>query len=345
MLDGERLLELALGDLATAADVMVRQGDTIARAGTEPDDARFLLFSLSKTLTAVAVLVLVDANALTLDTRVADVIPEFGANGKDAVSVADVLAHRGGFPDATAGDAPLGLRDFADWERAVARICGARSDPRLVGVPTYHAFSYSILAAVVERVTNDGFATFCQASVFAPLGMDRTTWGLPGARDRAVAMVGPTATEWNDDVLLAEAVVPAGNAWSTAEDVGALFAMLAAGGSYRRRRVLSEGIVREMLRPQGPASGQAGAWAFGLGVLVGAEPGHSCSFGRTASRSCFGHPGFTATTAWHDPASDATLVALTNSSVDQAASDRRFATLSDAIRGFERPASAAIGSA
>ena len=77
---GRRVFERAFGPGATA-------------------DSTYVLWSSTKPFVAVALLQLVEAGQLALDTRVATLLPEFGARGKDKVTVAHLLTHRGGFPD------------------------------------------------------------------------------------------------------------------------------------------------------------------------------------------------------------------------------------------------------
>jgi CubicO group peptidase (beta-lactamase class C family) len=136
------LIDLALGGLATAADAVVsRGGEEVIREriGAGPE-ARFLLFSLTKPLTAAAVLVLVDAGMFRPDATVASLIPAFGAAGKDRVTVEDVLTHRGGFQKGRPISTPIDASDFVDREQALAAICALPWSADLYCVAAYHAF-------------------------------------------------------------------------------------------------------------------------------------------------------------------------------------------------------------
>lgn len=327
------LADLAVGGLASAADVLVAKGNRVLaheRAGCD-EDSRFLLFSLSKVITAAAVLALVDTGAIYLHTRIAALVPEFAAGGKERVTVEDVLTHRGGFSETMSG-AHLDLADFADPERMRAAICALPCLPELYGVAVYHPLSYSILGAVVEEASGLSFELWCQQTIFRPLGMAETTWGLPSElRSSAVDLTGSGAGDWDRDGLYT-GVVPAGNAWSTADDVSRLFLMLRGGGKLDDCRILEEATVAAMVAPHTDAGGQAGALAFGYGVMIGSDPALLSGRGATASPRCWGHPGFTATQGWCDPDQDLVVVALTNSCVAQDASDLRFQRLADEIR-------------
>ena len=330
-----RLADLALAELATACDLIVSRGTAVSIEEQEPPASahrRFLLFSLSKTITAVATIAAAELAGLRLETRVATLVPAFGSAGKEEVTIHDVLCHRGGFPDGRPGLPTLTLADFDDEERALAAICRLPRDPELATRGVYHPLAYSILAYVVAAATGRQFAEFCRERILDPLDMRDTTWGLARElRGEAVALVGERASEWDVESVYA-ATIAAGNAWSTAADVHRLFSMFAAGGTYCSRRVLSEESVMRMTSPQAPAAGQAGARSFGYGLFIGSAPGVLSGRGKTASTDCFGHAGFTATQAWYDPRDDLTLVALTNGCVDQEASDRRFSALADTAR-------------
>jgi CubicO group peptidase (beta-lactamase class C family) len=316
---------LAAGGLATVADVGVsRRGAMVERDRVGDADRPFLLFSISKLLTAVVVLSLVDADAIDLDAPVARYVPEFAQHGKGQVTVDDVLTHRGGFSELATG-ATVPLDAFADPAEARATLCALPFDAATHGVAVYHPVSFSILADVVEAATGMRFDDVSRRLVLEPLGMRSTTWGSPSGG--AVPLVGPGVAEWWVDGVR-DGVVAAINAFSTVDDVVRLLEMLAdAGGT-----VLTEGTVAGMLRPHAAARGQAGAVAFGRGVFLGSEPGTLSGRGATASPVCWGHAGHTATQAWHDPECDLTVVALTNGCVEQGSSDLRFHKLADALR-------------
>lgn len=304
-----RLAQYALDGVATSAQVAVWGPDRRLAADCVGATAstRFLLFSLSKAITAVAVAVLVDRRQVALDTRVAEVLPGFEANGKGVVTLEHVLSHTAGFADGPS-DQWLDLDDFRDWGSAVRRMCAAQFKPSEFGKPVYHGLAYSVLGAVVESVSGQPFAKACAELVFDPLGMSSTTWGLP-PNVEAARLVGPTASRWDRDVVRS-GVVPAGNAWSTAWDVGRLFLMLRDKGAG----LLRPKTVEEFLRPRAIQSGDAAAFALGFSVVVDPRPtGGTTSEPAVAS---FGQAGYSATIAFHDYAGDLTLVALTNHCTD-----------------------------
>src|SRR5262245_40988635 len=101
---GRRVFERALGPGATV-------------------DSTYVLWSSTKPFVAVALLQLVEAGQLELDQRIATVIPEFGARGKDKATIAHLLSHRGGFPD-TSMEVAMELAKRAEhWDEAVRFVC------------------------------------------------------------------------------------------------------------------------------------------------------------------------------------------------------------------------------
>ena len=89
----------------------VPSSSVVARAtlgqATHGDDSRYVVFSATKAVVASTIWQLLAEGAIQLDDRVADHIPEFGTNGKDVVTIEQVLLHTSGFPRAPVGP-PLG---------------------------------------------------------------------------------------------------------------------------------------------------------------------------------------------------------------------------------------------
>ncbi len=150
-----------------------RKSGRVART----DDV-FLIFSITKALTAAAVLIRIDRGELSLTTKVADVIPEFGRKGKHRVTIAQLMSHTAGM---SAGLPPVPMELLGDQEAMVAAICqmGIEAIPG-EKVSYSPIVAHSILAEVVRRV--DGgrrpFREILAADVFKPLDMSDTALGL-----------------------------------------------------------------------------------------------------------------------------------------------------------------------
>ena len=316
------LLELALGGTADAAELLVLRGDSVVlheTTGAQPDATRFLLYSTSKMITAAAVLRLVDAGGLALDTRIASVLPEFTAGGKEDIRVEEVLSHTSGFP------VEAGYEHAADWDYFVSWVCGLSLQHELRGSAHYHASTFGILGAVVERAAGVPFADYCRREVFEPLGMASTTWGLPADLEHLNAGYRGVGAELWAAGRLEDFLVPAGGAWSTAADIARLLQ------GFRGPGFLSEEMVRRARTPA--ARAPKGGWYFGLGLFIDGD-GPVFARGTRAVPGRYGHSGHAANQAFHDPLRDLTVVCLTNALSTVGPSEDRYTALCDRL--YER---------
>ena len=155
--------------LALAKDGQVVLAETYGDA--EPG-SRYTIFSMTKGIVAGAVWLLVGEGTLRWDDRVSDLIPEFATNGKEAVTVEQVITHTGGFPQAplpplegltSAGRCARFARWRLSWEP------GTRYE--------YHpTAAHWVLAELIERTSGADYRTFVHERIVSPLGM--STFGL-----------------------------------------------------------------------------------------------------------------------------------------------------------------------
>jgi CubicO group peptidase (beta-lactamase class C family) len=144
--------------------------------GTASDDGRAwhrdtgcVVASGSKGVVAVAMLMLIERRLLDLESPVARYWPEFGANGKAGVRVADVVAHAAGVPGVVA---PLSPDDLADAQK-IHQLLAAQAPIVPVGTVTYHALTYGWLCdALVRRVDGRSIGNFVADEIAGPLGLD-----------------------------------------------------------------------------------------------------------------------------------------------------------------------------
>lgn len=126
-------------------------------------------FSVSKGVTAIALLQLVDRGLVDLDAPVARYWPEFAAAGKQHVTVRELAAHRAALP-------ALGLDPIdqvLDWDTAVSALASQPQQYDGSRFFTYHALSFGFLVGeVVRRVSGLGFTEYVQRHIAGPLGLD-----------------------------------------------------------------------------------------------------------------------------------------------------------------------------
>ncbi len=279
--------------------------------GKAKPDSMFLLGSITKPLTAAAVMVLVDRGELKLSDAVVKVLPEFSEGPRKDITIEQLLTHTSGLPDQLednnalrASHAPL-----ADFVKEAMRT------PLLFAPGTrYHYQSMGILLAaeIVERVTKTPLPKFLQEHVFAPLGMKRSVLGLgafskadmvPMQTEHAAPEAGggdPKAREWdwNSDYWR-NLAAPWGGAHSTAADIATFLHSF----MHPEGKALREATARLMITDHTPKLEAH----RGIGFMVG-----PVGLGKGCSANTFGHSGSTGTLAWADPAKETTFVLLTS---------------------------------
>jgi len=314
-LDGEVVLHEAYGD----ADV----------------DDRYTIYSATKPFVASVVWQLLAEGLLSVDTRVADVIPEFGTHGKDVITLDQVLQHTSGFPRA-----PISPTRWASHEGRREAFSAWRLNWDVGSQFEYHPTSaHWVLAELIHAVTGQDHTDALRERVLEPLGLKRFALGPPvDAQEGCLDLVpcGEPATpdeleaalgireldvgEVTEEALLglnepaARAVgLPGGGAVSTAADVTRFYqALLHDPQGLWDPAVLEDAtsVVRNSFRD--PGLGHVVNRTRGL--IVAGDDGKSNlrGMGRTVSPGAFGHNGAAGQVAWADPATGLSFCYLTN---------------------------------
>jgi CubicO group peptidase (beta-lactamase class C family) len=293
----------------------------------------YLVYSTTKALVAGAVWALMGDGLLDPSLRVAELIPEFGSNGKDVITLEQVMLHTAGFPHApmlvTVGDTSAARSAvFARWR--LNWEPGTRFE--------YHASSaHWVLAELLERVTGDDFRDVVQARVTSPAGLPRVLGLEPGTYPFAeVISVGDAATpeeiqavfgvpelpitEVTPEALLSfndpdvrRVGMPGGGAVMRAEDLALFYqAVLHNPDGMWKPEVLADvtGNVRNHFPD--PVTGAPANRTLGL-VQAGADGRSNLrGMGRTVSPQAIGHNGAGGQIAWADPATGLSFAYVTN---------------------------------
>lgn len=179
-------------------------------------DSVFDLASLSKPFTALAVLMLEERGALTLDDDVRRHLPELPDRGKP-IRIRDLLGMVSGHADYM----PL----FEDLSKGTGEELVRRIGAAKLAFPTgtKHAYSntdYALLGLIVRRASKKSYGEFLSEAIFAPLGMKRTTV-LESAADIPGRVTGyaPDGKGWKVDRLDTPGIVGDGGVFSSAEDL------------------------------------------------------------------------------------------------------------------------------
>lgn len=179
------------------------------KAGTPiTPDSLFDLASVSKHMTAVAILTLVEKGKLKLDRPVADYLEDFAVPVKGRpVTVTDLLYHVSGLADYTSDDWDGSDEEFAALTtKAHLKWLNGTKPRRAPGVKyQYNNSEYALLALIVERLSGQTFAQYAHDHLFAPAGMEHTVI-LDGATRLPATTVKGYAT--NDDGKVKRASSP-----------------------------------------------------------------------------------------------------------------------------------------
>ncbi len=350
--DGARILVAHRGE--TVFDLTLGYAERDAKR-LMPSDAVFSVMSISKVMTAIALLQCVERGDLSLLTPVAYIIPEFAKRGKDKVTVGQVLTHTAGL-----GMAPVALpiEEIGVLAKSVAAICELPLESTPGELVSYSAMTgFTILAEIVRRLDakKRDFRKIMTDDVLEPLGMHDASFGLPDRlKKRRVPVIvrDDDAPELNrkflaarDHAVTAETELASGGAtFATAADILKLGEALRLGGALNGNRVLSPAMVKLMttnqtgLKPNGMMNssralhGMSPFPAFlGLGVFLRGEglfPSHIASL---ASPGTFGGWGLGSMGFWVDPEREVTFVALTSGVMERIRNLIRFQVIGDMV--------------
>jgi uncharacterized protein YbbC (DUF1343 family)/CubicO group peptidase (beta-lactamase class C family) len=268
-------------------------------------DTVFDLASLTKVVaTTTAIMQLVERGEVRLNDSVAKYIPEFAQNGKDDITVRELLIHHSGLPE--------GLDLRPEW---AGRDAGLRMayEAKPIFPPgarfLYSDVNFITLGSLVERVSGKALDEYCEKNIFSPLKMTHTRFLPPAGWKKKIA---PTQYDEHDHMLRGVVHDPtarrmggvAGHAgvFSTADDLSR-FAQALLNGSP----VLSALAVEKMTTPQQPPTSQV---LHGLGWDI--DSPFSSNRGALLPVGSFGHSGFTGTSLWIDPTTQTYIIILTN---------------------------------
>lgn len=304
-------------------------------------DALFWLFSASKPFIAVLVHRYVERGLLDLDAPVAEYWPEFGDNGKQHITVRQVLQHRTGMPTAgsTLGDALA----MSNWRRSVGRI--ERSGPRLDPAqgPAYQYLIYGfLLGELLQRLTGERVDELLRREILRPLDLHDTFIGLPDSawpRHVRVHVDGPgggVAQSVLNRRVTRAAVIPAAGVSTTSADLATFYRALLDDLSGHGPGLLRLETLRAALEPSSDRQSDLFArapirWSLGFqlgGVRLGSRTG---PMGRTSSPQAFGHNGSNCCFGWADPRRDLVVSYLTDRVPRAPNGIRHLAQVSDAI--------------
>jgi CubicO group peptidase (beta-lactamase class C family) len=324
---GERVFDAAVGD---GADL----------------ESNYVLWSTTKPFVAVALLREIEAGRARLDDRVRRFIPEFGCNGKEACTLAHLLSHRGGFPDA--GRRVIDTMRVAwDWDELLRLVCEMPAQWEPGTDRGYHPLTgWVIVGELVQRLTDIPLADAVREGVLDPAGIDPDGFSLgrpetlsgpplPVRTRDAKGAPGRREADWWNAPETQAALIPGAGGISRAGQVVRFYRTLLDGGTGPGGAMLSPETVRMATFPH--AVGILDRtfltdipWGLGFHLKHVRPSLDDC--GRTATPGTFGHGGhFLVNTAWGDPGKDLAVCILSNGLTEPRLGTRSVGALSQTI--------------
>jgi len=260
VVDGEVVVDI-WGGHADAERTVPWERDTIIN-----------VWSTTKTMTALCALILADRGEIDLDAPVADVWPEFKANGKEQVLVRHLLGHTAGLPSWTE---PVDAELLYDWERACSLLADQAPWWEPGTASGYHAVTQGYLVGeVVRRASGKSLGTFFREEVAEPLGADFHIGTGPEHDDRCARVIPPPSLadqlagadpesialralsnpnlqaeqSWEEAWRRAE--IPAAGGHGNARSVATVQAAVSHGGEVFGTRLLSEAGAERIFEEQ-----------------------------------------------------------------------------------------------
>lgn len=290
-----------------------------------------IIFSASKGITATVIHRLADRGLLDYAAPMAEYWPEFGANGKQDITIRQVMTHSAGLSSLM----PLAIHptDVLDHELMEERLAAAKPD-HLLGIPTYHALTFGwLLAGLARAITGRSMGELFRSEVADPLGVEGIHLGRPpaaapttfagltsagmnlassgvatrvlershalpgplGAASRCLGRPGMAAILTGTNPPMLDTEMGAGNAVCTADALATMYSAIANDGVFGGRRYLSTDTIRTMSRIQSYRLDHALFYTpmlWHLGYHSLPMPG---------AANGFGHIGLGGSFGWADP--------------------------------------------
>ncbi|MCX2181249.1 serine hydrolase [Streptomyces sp. SKN60] len=277
------------------------------------EDTVFDLASVSKLFTSLLAVQQIERGALVLEERVTAYLPEFGAGGKQDVTVRQLLTHTSGFR------AWIPLYKEPSREGQLRLLWNEKPANPPGTVYLYSDLNLITLQLVLEEITGRTLDRLLRTEITAPLGMHRTRFNPPLSWRPRIAATEDARLPWSgldrgmvwgevhdENAYGMGGVAGHAGVFSTAWDLAILARTLLNGGAYGDARILSPASVELMFTDFNTAfPGDE----HGLGF----ELYQHWYMGAMATPRTAGHTGFTGTSLVLDPTTDSFLVVLGNS--------------------------------
>ncbi|QDU96494.1 serine hydrolase domain-containing protein [Lignipirellula cremea] len=311
------------GQISGGVTLVVKDGKTVHLAATGMADiaqdrpmtidTQFAIASMTKPITATALMILVDQGKVQLTDPVSKYIPEFadaqGPDGKLAqpVTVQHLLTHTSGLGDSQQTETTL---------EATGKELAQRKLKFLPGSKWQYSPGLNACGRIIEVASGQPYDQFVSEQILQPLKMKHTAF-VPKNKNKLAGLYEPgkekgqlaAADHWLTRFTSGRAPNPSGGLISTAADLARFYQMILNGGELDGQRIVSEEAVKQMTTVQTGdlTTGFTPGNGWGLGWCVVREPqGVSAAL----APGSYGHGGAFGTQGWVDPKNQTIYVLL-----------------------------------
>ncbi len=279
----------------------------------------FCMFSASKAVTAMVLHLLQERGVLQLNDKVAKYIPAFGVNGKDTITLRDLLIHRAGIPRVPGSNKDPEM--LLSPERVLDALCRAKA--QRTKATAYHAISGGyLLGEAVKQATGKTLRDMIHELILHPLHFNTMNYGVSNDRVESVARNYDTGfsipfpasrltsralgATWKQVISLSNdrrfltGIFPSANIMTTANEASRFYQLLLQDGKLDGIRIFEPETIRCARRGTGLVIDRSllSPLRYGEGFVLGDRwvgpygPG---------TAQAFGHPGFLGVLCWADP--------------------------------------------
>lgn len=312
------------GSIAGAVTLIAQRGKVISVkavgyqdiGGGKPmkTDTIFDVRSMTKPVTAIGIMILVEEGQLAINDPVEKYLPEFKATPFKAqdqpkpITIRHLLTHTSGVPGGTIPglDEYLVKRHLTLAE--IAALFSKHEPDFEPGTQYRYGTGFGLLGRIIEVVSGEAYDQFIEARILKPLGMKDSFFFPPDEKNGRIASIykreDGKLKKWEEIEAYrgkAKSPGPDFGMYSTASDLAALCQMMLNGGTLNGKRILSESSVEEMTRLQtmnvkSAVTQRPVYYGLGWGLTVDARDAFPSS-----EMGSYGHNGAFGTIMWIDP--------------------------------------------
>ncbi|MCP5063082.1 MAG: serine hydrolase [Ignavibacteriae bacterium] len=269
----------------------------------------FDLASVSKVVaTTSAAMILVDESKLNLDEKVISYLPEFNNNGKEIITIKNLLVHNSGL---------AAFKKYYDEFSTAEEVINDIMNLELIYEPgtkyVYSDLGMITLQKVIERISTKSLDKFLEEKLFQPLGMNLTMYSpsneikrncVPTELDDFWRMRQLQGEVHDERAFMLNGVAGHAGLFSTAEDLSKFARMLLNNGKFNHNNFIKKETIEEWTTKQSDQSDRGLGWDT--------RSKESSSSGKYFSKNSFGHTGYTGTSIWVDKESKLFVILLSN---------------------------------